>query len=638
VVQLKQRLDAQHVAPKEWNEQLYSEIAAQLVYLLDPSGLYFTAAEAEEIARQTALVARSFQTDDCRFVEDITLKYKKALDRADITLKRLQNESLAFNGRDSLTVYFNPMYVETEAALENKWRQLITFDLLRERIMLNEAASAPPESKSQAKVCSKYADIIRRRQSPAEGIEYVVFYRYMNAVATTFDPHSQYFSTKDSELYLEHLMSEGQSYGIHLSEDALGNVCVGRIIPGSSAWESRSVNEGDFVLSIRQAKADPIDATLYSGDELEEMMTKMTEPIELRIRKLSGEEESVNLIKRAVEQDENKIISLLIASGGLTFGYVYLPVFYAADDGSASGCANDLALEILNLKKAGIAGLILDVRDNGGGSLYEALALAGIFVDRGALAIQAERGKEPETLRDMNAGTVYDGPLVVMMNGGSASASELFAMAMRDHNRAILVGTDTYGKGTGQAFIPFTGDGGDMIKITTFRFYDVKGKSHQGHGVQPDILLPHRLTAIQEKEEKARHVLQAEAITKKTYYTPLPPLPLGVLRDSSQQRISRSDYFKKENHLTDKLRHYAKPDGLRLPLNLTGLRAFYALLQDGEGEVLLDDVQMTKHNQQITTVDKYGLETYSAFIDAVKSDQQIAEVVNILIDWKRIEK
>jgi carboxyl-terminal processing protease len=643
IVQLKHLLDGNHIISKEWNETLSADVVDQLFYLLDPQARYFIEKEKNPFQKRFSNLLKSSIAGDCSFISEISAFYKNSLHRADGILDKITKTSLDFNHPDTIKYnLYGTLNLADETALYDRWVQIIKFEVLRE---LNSKIKSPEELKSaykpaMLKACKRNRDIIKRRLTVEGGIEQLIFFKILNSISTVYDPHTQYFSPRESQAFMDHLSSEGYSYGVAFQEDAVGNVCVGRIVPGSSAWDSGKLNEGDVVLSLHVSSSEEIDATLYSVAELEELMSSMTGQMEFTVRKLTGEEVSVFLTKQKLRQDESKIKSLLLSGADYRLGYISLPLFYPASEFTGTGCANDLAKEILQLKKAQINGLIIDIRNNGGGSLEEAINLAGIFVDRGALAIEQTQNNEPTTLRDTNLGTAYNGPLIILINGGSASASELFAQAMRDHNRAIIMGSTTYGKGSGQIIVPFPGDQGDIIKITSFRFYDVKGGSHQGYGVRPDIELPDRFSTFQFFERNVRNYIAADRVTKKTYYTPLDPIPLNVLNDSTQSRIKKNPYFLDESQRADKLKANIRGGVFHIPLTWEGFNNLYTLFRETQPSTTAESlsIEMTADDQQVSSIDQYSHITYENLIKGVQSDFYIQEAANTLIEYIELTK
>ena len=259
--------------------------------------------------------------------------------------------------------------------------------------------------------------------------------------------------------------------------------------------------------------------------------------------------------EQAATDDDNKVKSFIL-KGENTVGYIYLPAFYQdweSTNEGLNGCANDVGREIIKLKKENINGLIIDVRYNGGGSVNEATELAGIFIDAGPVAQEKERDAKVNTLKDINRGTVYDGPLVVMVNGQSASASELLAGTLQDYNRAVIVGSPTYGKATMQVVLPMDTTvtretitqkhTENYLKVTVAKLYRVTGTTAQFKGVKPDIIIPDILDAYTTKEADEPNALKPTTIAANRYYTPYTPMPLKTSLQGIQNSVDTGKYF-----------------------------------------------------------------------------------------------
>lgn len=645
VLQFKKLLDEHHVSPLVWDDAFAAKVTDRFFKLVDPKGLLFSKDEVSLFLDQSKKLDNALLAGDCSVISELTPLYSRALIRAERLLQELTKTPINFDEKDTLIFnYAHNEFVSKEAELKKRWLQWVKFSVLNE-IATNDIQASQIKSTYKPvadKVFKKYLNIIKRKKEIAGGIESFLFVKLMNAIASSYDPHTEFYPASEKQSFQDRLTTDAYSFGFLLEDDPMGNVTIRRIIPGSAAWDMKRLNEGDVVISIKSAHMEKMDASLYNSEELEEALASISHEVELSVRKADGEVIMVKLLKQKIREDNNKIKSLVFSNENDKFGYVSLPIFFEKDSISNSGCAGELAKEIIHLKQAKIKGLILDIRNNGGGDLYEALDLAGIFIDRGALAIMQRRGEEAVTLKDSNLGTAYDGPLVVMINSASASASELFATAMRDHNRAILVGGTTYGKGTGQSVMFFNSTKREMVKITSFRFYGVKGMSHQGGGLVPDIILPDMLSEFDYHESQQQYALTADRIQKKTYYTPLAPLPLDLLRDSSQQRINKTVFFlelEKQKNRTTKLRN-----GMEVKIPLIVIDFLSIKKNNGthlEALAPVSDyykINLTKFDQQVTVVDSFGQETFKELINDVSHDFYIAEALHVLKNYIDLKK
>ena len=337
-------------------------------------------------------------------------------------------------------------------------------------------------------------------------------------------------------------------------------------------------------------------------------------------------------------------------NGKKKIGYISLPDFYTTwEDENGSGCANDMAKEIIKLKKENIEGLILDLRYNGGGSLAEALQMAGIFIDEGPLAGVKDRSQRLIFLRDPNRGTIYDGPLVLLVNSQSASASEMLAAALQDYNRAIIAGSATYGKATMQKMFSLDTLSNnnsatyknDVVKVTEGKLYRVTGQTAQINGVTPDISLPDIFDAMKYREKFSPDVLSSDTVKKNGYYRPLSPLPVKELAQLSGQRIEGSKNFREieaairiQNTLQQDQAVILKPDEFE-----TWIRRAESLRKAAESE---HEFETTSFLAQGYSAEKKGLQdSYNSEIDQVvlkniQHDIYIEEAFNVIMDLIRI--
>ena len=280
----------------------------------------------------------------------------------------------------------------------------------------------------------------------------------LNAYAKSYDPHSNYFSTEQLDDFEVQLSDVTFSFGIDFNKNRKGEIIISAIAPGSPAWKCNQLNEGDILISIQDNEKEYRDFSCFSLKELEKLLSKIQNDsaTAFKFAKNGGEHVEVKLTKEEIKVADN-IISSFVLKGDKKLGYIYLPSFYTNDEFFSylpNGCANDFAKELLQLKREGIEGLILDLRNNGGGSMLEAIRMVGNFINYGGISIVDDNQNELTTLKDLSRGVIFDRPLIVMVNQFSASASELFASAIQDQNRGLVVGTTTFGKSTMQNVRP----------------------------------------------------------------------------------------------------------------------------------------------------------------------------------------
>ena len=395
----------------------------------------------------------------------------------------------------------------------------------------------------------------------ADGIEQSVGDEYCKAIAVCYDPHSEYFPLTEKEDFDSELGRQQMVFGFRCKEEEDGSVEIDNIKPGSPAFKSGQINNGDKILSVQWESRSPIDVSSGGLKQLYDVLDMSNhDKATFKIRKKDGTQRTVVLLKQEMEEDDgqNKVKSFLL-KGSKTIGFISLPSFYQDwdnENSGANGCANDVAKEILKLKRENIEGLIIDLRYNGGGSLEEAIELSGIFIDVGPVGLEKGRDEKVYTLRDVNRGTIYDGPLVLLVNGYTASAAEVVAGTLQDYHRAVIAGTPTYGKATAQVVLPMDTTlnmnselrnmkADSYFKVTVSRLYRVNGTTAQANGVQPDILLPDVLEAHPQREANNDHVLVTVPIDGSKYFKPYPSMNLDNLKTFAEQTVNSSPDFQR---------------------------------------------------------------------------------------------
>ncbi|KAB2810070.1 S41 family peptidase [Phaeocystidibacter luteus] len=499
--------------------------------------------------------------EGCKLIQDASTIYANRLAALKNLLGELGEAELDFTTDESFNY---PTSVMSEEEWTSYWKKTFQIRVLFTAFAQRDSGSTETPSKAEFGAYQKKVSesVICRMEDDVnhfENIESYIANKYLNALSQAFDPHTSFFTQESMKEFEMSLSRDAKSYGLNVYRNSNGDIEVYDIIPGSPAWRSNEINIGDIIVKVESSNESFDDFSCLPMSEVNRIIeTGSSESGTFTFRKPSGEEIEVFLRKEVVEVKENTVQTFIL-DGDAKIGYIYLPSFYmgGADSYSPEGCARDVSLSLIRLKREGIDGLIFDLRNNGGGSMYEALRMAGIFVDYGALSIESAGEPPYQTLKDMDRGIIFDKPMVVMVNTFSASASELFAAALQDRNRAIIVGSQTYGKATIQQVLPLldyrNGDTtivpDNFIKLTLGAFYRVTGESHQAVGITPDILLPEFDDYSEYREDHYASVLDCPTINKKTYYFPSDPLPIARLKELSEGRLRASaDWQQVGNH------------------------------------------------------------------------------------------
>ena len=359
------------------------------------------------------------------------------------------------------------------------------------------------------------------------------FSTFINAITGSMDPHTTYFAPVDMRSFNEGMSGSFFGIGAQLKDDD-GKIKIASLISGGPAWKQGDLKVDDEIIKIAQANADPVDVTGYDVPDAVKLIRGATKGSEVRltVKRTDGSIKVITLLRGKVDLEDTFAKSAII-NGDKKIGYIYLPEFYLNfNDASGHKCSEDVANEIKKLKAENVDGIIMDLRNNGGGSLPEVVKMAGLFIQEGPICQVQSRGEKSYTWKDNDNTVLYDGPLTVMVNEFSASASEIFAAAIQDYKRGIVIGsTSTYGKGTVQRTIPlnperenelFGNENKDdlgSIKLTLQKFYRVNGGSTQLKGVTPDIVLPDRFESLKFREKDNTLSLPWDEIAKVDYTT-----------------------------------------------------------------------------------------------------------------------
>ena len=624
---------------------------------LDPDKIIFTVQQIDSLRELVPGILDTNQHQSCIFLEKIFNVYRQRIIMADIQICNYGKKSFQFSGNDS--IYFdrkmNIEFTASESEIEKRRIRQLKYYFLSELFSEIEDSSFSIDKIDvlirekekllrEKTITAKHCKLLKLLDTP-NGFEQKVTSEFLESIALTFDPHSDFFTSVQRTSFESSLAVESGSYGLKINMNE-GQLVVASLVPGGPAWKSNVIHKGDFLLKITTLKAKYQDLTCMSSDEVEYLINNSEGNwIELEFKSKGGKVKIIKLIKEKMRVDENNVNSCIL-NGSLKAGYISLPDFYSDDFTSGPGCANDVAKEILKMQKAGIEGLILDLRFNGGGSLDEALDLAGLFIDYGPIGIMKVKSERPQILKDPNRGTVYNGSLVILVNGYSASASELLAGALQDHNRAIIVGQPTYGKASGQYIIPVDKNNSPeygFIKVTNIKIYRLNGESNQLSGVIPDVLIPDLYEGVLLREVDELSVLEKDTIDKKIEFLFPKPLPIEVLKSSSKQRILKSIVMQKlieQNHRLKELYNYKNSISLRPESFYKWVKEMDVIYELAEEDSSDDNnvfsVENNTFDKVLMQIDEYKREFIKSNNENILKDAQIIEAFSILLDLKSI--
>jgi carboxyl-terminal processing protease len=442
---------------------------------------------------------------------------------------------------------------------------------------------------------------------------------YLNVITNVFDPHTGYYEPIEKQNFDISMSGKLEGIGARLQTDGDYTKVI-RVIVGGPAWKQGDLQENDKITKVAQANEEPVDVTGWEINDVVQLIRgEKGSEVTLTVKKVDGTTEDITIVRDVVVLEEGFAKSLLLDTPGEEkVGYIRLPRFYDdfSDDNGRS-CAEDVAKEIEKLKEEKVDGIILDLRNNGGGSLRDVITMTGLFFEEGPVVQVKARGRQASVYRDVDSRVQWDGPLIVMVNQFSASASEILAAALQDYDRALIVGSGaTFGKGTVQRFIDLDRSvpgHNEMkplgaIKLTTQKFYRVDGGSTQLRGVTPDIVFPDTYSYIETGEAENDYPMQWTEIDAVDYYQ-------NVYEIGDRKKLQKkSEARMKDNEVFQKIEEYA------LKLKDQRENSMYSL--------------NLKNYQEEQKRMKEELDAYEANFEA----QVIEEVQNLPVDMPRVEK
>ncbi|CAN5820545.1 carboxy terminal-processing peptidase [soil metagenome] len=663
---LKRFLEKNHYKPLVWNDSSSILLYTKWMEELDEEKLFFTqkdmaSLEPYQYRLDDEILAKELPATNF-FSLSVSL-FQLRLQKTDSIIQGTLAKPFDFAKPDNISWPFKTYAInEQDAALRwqkfLKWRVLeyIADELAGDEKTISETTPADfskLEAKGRAQVrLIELAYIKSQLRSPKEFISGKED-AYMNAIAWCYDPHTSYMNLKEKNQFETAMSASEFSSGLDLEENEKGDQTINYLQPGGSAWRSGQLHKGDILVKVKANGTEKKVADI-AEDELNGFLSGTSEgAVEVTVKTAAGEVKNVKLVKEKIS-DEESIVKSYVLHGNKNIGYINLPGFYSresesvkdAKDITYDGCANDVSKEIVKLKKDTIAGLILDLRYNGGGSMWEAMQLAGIFIDIGPVASMKDKDGKVHFLKDPNRGTVYDGPLVVLINGASASASEFVSAVLQDYNRALIVGGTTYGKGTAQEVLPMdTAEAAtgkkyeDFVKVTENKFYRVNGSTTQWKGVIPDISLPDMYSDDSFKEKANASALTPDN-SKTGIYQQLPALPIATLRSKSESRIAADLYFKTMSDFSNWIRQYKA--GRIIPLQWAGYALHYKKTLNmfkmiGDDHSVVNGVAVSNNSfdtQRIKLSSIKSREINDTYLGKLQNDHVINEAYRIMMDWK----
>jgi len=554
-----------HYDPKAMDDNFSKAVYKEYLLGIDASKRFFLQADIDEFSKYETQIDDQIRNKDLTFFD---LTYNRLVQRMEES-KKYYKEILDKPFDYSIDEEFNTdyekiPYAKTTDELKERWRKQIKLSSLSSLTDKQKLESDKLKADPTYKVKSFEELESEARKSSLKSLdEYYSFVKdfdrdewfsiYVNTIAEGFDPHTSYFAPDAKEKFDVSMSGKLEGIGARLQKKN-DFTEITELISGGPAWREKELESGDVILKVGQGDKEPVDVV---GMRIDDVVKKIKGPkgseVRLTVKKVDGTIKVISIVRDIVEIEETYAKSSVVNKDGKLYGVIYLPKFYIDFENKDSrDAAKDITLEIERLKSQGVEGIVMDLRDNGGGSLRTVVDIAGLFIDQGPIVQVKSTGKEKEVLSDTDSRVQWDGPLVVMINNFSASASEILAAAIQDYKRGVIIGSkQSYGKGTVQNVIDLNqfvrnSSMGDLgaLKTTTQKFYRINGGSTQLKGVTSDVEMPDRFSYIEIGERDIENAMPWDKIDPAPYKIWNQQFNYNQAIANSKKRIATNPQFK----------------------------------------------------------------------------------------------
>ena len=653
-----QLLESEHYSPRNIDDAFSKEVFAAYFKALDPEKNTFLQSDLDSLSNYSITIDDEIHGAKIAFQPAVSRIYAIRILETKAIFNQIMDQPFNFNVDDSVLLNTDNMaYPKDAQERAKRWEMLLKYrtieryaSLIEEReknkgkenfVFKNDSTL---EAESRAYIKKSYKKRVESFEKTFTKEKQ--FELFLNAITGLMDPHTDYLAPVEKRSFTEQMSGVIYGIGAQLTQDDFG-IRIASIQPGGPAWKSGQIVVNDVIVKIAQGAEEPVDVSGYeTTDAVKLIRGNLGTEVRLTFRKPDGTFKVVSLIREKIVLDEGYARSVVIQNGVDKYGYILLPDFYAdfeREDGHR--CSEDVAAEIKKLKAENVKGIIIDVRFNGGGSLYEVVQMAGLFIDKGPIVQIRNKEGRSQTLYDETPGILYDGPLVVMANEFSASASEIFAGAIQDYKRGIIVGSSsTYGKGTVQRNVAFGKPLDSLgiqteygaVKLTFQKFYRITGSSTQKKGVAPDVVLPDEYEYLKYRERDNASALSWDEMERAKYLVWPNNAPLSQVVQSTNLNIQNDTAL---NKFKENLLWVSNQIETPVYLKLDKFQAFKKRVQEvskQNEQALKLKTPMTlapikvDYNKFYNNPDKSKQDRYQAWIKDLAKDFQVNESSKIL--------
>lgn len=561
---LKYVLVQGHYEPQQIDDAFSVKVYDEFLERMDPSKRYFLQSDIDEFSAYKTKIDDQINNEDLSFFFLVYNRFMQRTEESKTYYKEILANKFNFEVSNE-TLEVDPEkidYSETKNDLINIWNKQLKYNALTR--LYDKISDEKDKFKADSTYVKKPIDKLEIEAREAtlssmndlyERIDELTyldwFTTYVNSIAETFDPHTTYFDPSVKKQFDISMAGKLEGIGARLQKKN-DYTRVDELISGGPAWKSGELEVGDIILKVAQGNEAPLDIVGMRLDHaIEFIKGKKGTEVRLTVKKIDGNIKVISIIRDIVELDETFVKSSIIKKDGRTFGVINLPKFYIDfDEKNFRNSTTDMAKEIERLKKENVEGILLDLRNNGGGSLQTAIEISGLFINKGPVVQVKYRDKNPDIKNDTDPKIQWNGPLVVLVNELSASASEIFAAAMQDYHRAVIIGSkQTYGKGTVQSVLDLNkyhnlDEDLGALKITIQKFYRINGGSTQMEGIHSDIMLPDRYSYMEIGERDSKNALKFDKVAPANYALWNNYENYDQTINNSKKRIENNKYFK----------------------------------------------------------------------------------------------
>ncbi len=655
-----------HYEPKDINDDFSVNVFEDFIDVIDPTKRYFIDADIKEFETQKFQIDDQIKNTEIGFFNLVHERLIKRMSEAEVIYKEVLEQPFDYSKEEMIDIEYDQMaFVETRDQLKERWRKqlkyatLNTFDSKASHAQEDEeTAKAHGHEPNEKQMSASEAEVSSRASTLKTLDEYFDFVadlqrkdwfeQYINTIVDEFDPHTFYFGPEEKERFDTGMSGKFEGIGARLQKKSEG-AKITDVISGGPVWRDARIEAGDLIVKVGQEGEEPIDIV---GMRLEDAIKMIKGPkgtvVDLTVRKIDGSQEVISITRDVVVLEDSYAKSANIIKEDQKFGLINLPKFYVDfNDYSERNAASDVAKEVERLKQEGAEGLILDLRDNGGGSLKTVVEMAGLFIKDGPVVQVQSSGKNKDVYDDKDERIQWDGPLVILVNELSASASEILAAAMQDYKRGVVIGSkQTFGKGTVQNVIDLnnivrSNENGDLgaLKLTTQKFYRINGGSTQLEGVKSDVVVPDRYSYIDIGERDQSNPLKWDKITPADYDVWKGYIDYDQTIANSSERMAVNPQIKLIEENAKWLKE--RQDENVISLNYDDYKAeaekhklrsdYFKKMNDYDSRLTFESL---KYEQELFTQDSILREKRNRWHKSLAKDVYVEEAVNVLQDLK----